>query len=190
MFPRYHSQTRQPYSDRSEQTERDHIALKPVPINLVTVELDQSPILCKWVGEGNGRGVDNVTKNTRYRRAPVLGDISMERGDLLSRLLRLRQFALELLARICYPSIFTLYNLPQRLNLHLVVTDEENMVPNLGHHNLEGVNAGLIAKDENRLTRHDIILTVIELILTEQRESEMTGGQQEDPVTLATLVEV
>jgi hypothetical protein len=76
-------------------------------------------------------------------------------------------------------SIFTLHSLSQRLNLHLVVVAEEKLITNNGHHCLEGVNAGMVTKDENRLTRCALILTLIELILM-SRESDMTGGQQED----------
>jgi hypothetical protein len=98
--------------------------IETIPIDLVTVEIDESPILHESLGarastDRNRRGVDDVTEHALALCSPVLGNLTMELVYGRNRLLRLRQPALKLLARISYRGILALNGLPQRSKLPL-----------------------------------------------------------------------
>jgi hypothetical protein len=94
------------------------VRYRPIPIDLVTVEIDQSPILHETLGarastDGNRTGLGDLTEHALALRSPVLGNLTMELVYGRKRLLRLRQPALKLLARISYRGILALSGLPQ-----------------------------------------------------------------------------
>lgn len=132
-----------------------------------------------------------MTKHALARRAPVLGNVTVERVYGRDRLLRLRQLVLKILARLSYRGVLALNGLSQRSKLPLVLIDKDKLAPDLGHHVLEGVWVRFAAEDENVVTRLASPLALIELVAVHaRRESNVAGGQEEDPVAFAALAEV
>ena len=75
--------------------------------------------------------------------------------------------------------------------LFLAVVDHGLPVANLVHDGLESVLEGLAAKVDNLATRHAIVLTVVELVgILAGRESNVTSGEEEDPVALTVFAEI
>ena len=118
-----------------------------------------------------------MTEHTLARRAPVLGNVTVERVYGRDCLLRPHQLALKLLARLSYRGVLTLNGLPQRSKFHIVLIDKDKLAPDLGHHVLEGIYVCFTAKDENLMTRLAGPLALIELVAVyARRESDVAGS--------------
>lgn len=88
-----------------------------------------------------------MTEQALALRAPVLGNVTVERLCGRDRLLRLRQPALKPL-----PARLTLNGLPQRSKLPLVQIGRGTLEPDLGLYVFEGVLVRFAAEDENLVT--------------------------------------
>jgi hypothetical protein len=85
------------------------------------------------------------------------------------RLPRLRQLALQLLARLSYRGV--LNGLPKRSN-PLVLIDKDKLPPDRGHHVLDGVWVRFAAEDENLVIRLAGHLVLIELVVVYTRREK------------------
>ena len=115
----------------------------------------------------------------------------MEVVYVRDRLPRLGQLYLVVLSRSSSPGLLALNGLAQIIELTLVRPDEDELAPDFAHHALEGVGVGFAAEDDNVDTTLAWLLARIELVrVCGRRESDVAGGQKEDPLALAALAEV
>lgn len=112
---------------KMKRTEIHDVALEIIPIDLVAVEFDQSPIFGEFLGagiDGYRWGVEDVTEPALARCAPVLGSDAVECVYGRDCLLRHRQLALTCLARLNYHGVLAVNGLFQRSKLRLVLIDK------------------------------------------------------------------
>ena len=144
------------------------VSYKPIPVDLVKVDIDQRPVRRKLPGagiDGNWRSVKDITEYALARRAPVLGYLTMERVDLRECRLRLLQHGLELLTRFSYPVILALSSFPQHLKLALPCFDGDKLMPDLGPRGFESVFIGFVAEEKNIASRRALILALIQVLV-------------------------
>jgi hypothetical protein len=115
----------------------------------------------------------------------------MEVVHVRDRLPCICQLCLVVLSRSSSPSLLALNDLPQIIELALVRPNQIELAPDFAHHALEGVSVGIAAKGDNVDTMLARLLARIELVrVCRRRESDVAGGQKEDPLALAALAEV
>jgi hypothetical protein len=132
-------------------------ALESCPVNLVVVEIDQGPVsgeVLGAVGDGNGRGVDDVTDYALVRSRPLFGDLSVDLVYILDphpRILHWHQ-VLEVLARAGLLGHLALNDRTQPLKLLFPCLNGEQLVADGAHHTVDGIGVGIGAEDDDLLT--------------------------------------
>ncbi len=104
------------------------------------------------VGDGNGRGVDDVTDYALVRSRPLFGDLSVDLVYVLDPHPRILHQALEVLARASLLGHLALNDRTQPLNLLFPCLNGEQLVADGAHHTVDGIGVGIGAEDDDLLT--------------------------------------
>lgn len=185
---------RQTTLDRSKCTDINYVALEAFRIDLLAVQLNESPVLREaFVAstDGNRRGVHDVPKDALVLCTPELRDLTAKHVQGPYRLLRLRQLEFNRLPRASYHGILALDGFSQTLKLGFVVVDHEGLVPDLAHDGHEYVLVGLAAKENDLATRGAVSFADVELVtIFARRENHVASSKEEDPIAFAAFTEI
>jgi hypothetical protein len=172
----------------------NHISLEALPVNLLAILLNESPVLREGFvagTDGNLRGMEDMSKDAPVLYAPESRDLIVELFEGSYRLLRLHQPALKPLPRVSYPGVLVHDGLPQTLKLDFAVVGHDILARNVAHDGLECVLVGFAAKKDDLATRRFVSLAVVELVIIfARRENNMAGRKEEDPIAFAAFAEV
>jgi hypothetical protein len=105
----------------------------------------------------------------------MLGDLTVERVDILDNLVRLRQLVLEVLTRCSHVRVLALGSGPQLLDLSIVRVDEDKLASDVRHHGLKGVFIGVGAENNDLASRRPALHAMIEVVVVHQ-ESDMASS--------------
>ena len=177
---------------RWKSTDINLASLENVPVDLVAVEIDQSPVPGEVLGavvDGNDRGVDGVTNHALVRSRPLLGDLAMDLVYVLDHLPRLLHQVLVVLARASPLGRLVLDDRTQPLNL-VSCLDGEELVADSAH-TIDGICVGIDTKDDDLLASLAAVFARWEPVtICGRRASDVDGGEKEDAVALVALSEV
>ena len=175
-------------------TEINHIALEAIPVDLLSVELNQSPVFGEefWTGtDRKRRGVEDVAEHALAHYAPKLGNLTVELVKGLDRLPRSLQLAPNPLSLLSPLSVFVLVGLPQFRKVFLDPLDLKMAARNLVHDGLEGDLIRFRTEQNDLAMRLASFPLRVELITIDvERECNMAARKDEDAVAFSAFADV
>ena len=180
---------------KKRRTDPDLVAFKRRPVDLLTINLDKSPVVREhegFDGDLDLLRVKHEANSALVECGKVLGDLSVDRFHLLDLLCSVLHQAQVLPTFISHLLALSLFGLPKPVNRIVPSIDSQEVVAYSGHHGVDGLVVALYTKRDDFLTMLTIRLSGHAGVGADRRRraSDVSACQNGDTVVVSRKAEV